>query len=163
MPPRQRHANATPAPASGSQITLTVSNQLPRGVSTANQREQSPRLQSAGVLAAVIFYGLIGLLLCAPIPYGSIEPWAQAVLHCAVFALAFLWCIHAALSGSWFSGDVRLFLPLIATIAFAVLQSLAWSRTNIAGVSVNHALSADPYESWIFVIRLLAVTVAGLM
>ena len=120
-------------------------------------------MKIAEALATVIFCGLIGLLLLTPIPYGSVEPWAQAAFECSVFALAFLWCIHGALSGSWFSGDVRLFLPLAATVAFAALQSLAWSRTNIAGVSVNQALSADPYESWIFALRLLALTVAGLL
>jgi O-antigen ligase len=117
----------------------------------------------ADALATLIFFGLIALLLLAPIPYGSVEPWAQAAFECSIFALGFLWCIHAALTGSWVSGDVRLFLPLVATAAFAVLQSLAWSRTNIAGVTVNQALSADPYESWIFALRLLAFTLAGLL
>ena len=128
-----------------------------------NHREHPVRTKIAAALANVIFGGLIGLLLLAPIPYGAVEPWAQAALECTVFALALLWCIHAALSGSWFSGDARLFLPLLATIAFAALQSFAWSRTNIAGVSVNNALSADPYESWIFALRLLAFTMAGLL
>jgi O-antigen ligase len=117
----------------------------------------------ADTLATVIFYGLVAMLLLAPIPYGSVEPWAQAMLECVVFALAFLWCVHAAFSGSWFSGELRLFLPLLATIALAVLQSLSWSRTNIAGVPVDNVLSADPYESWIFALRLLALTVAGLL
>jgi len=120
-------------------------------------------MRFADALATVIFCGLVALLLLTPIPYGSVEPWAQAAFECAVFALAFLWCVHAALSGSWFSGELRLFLPLVATIAFAALQSIAWSHTNIAGVSVGNALSADPYESWIFALRLLALTLAGLL
>lgn len=117
----------------------------------------------ARTLATVIFYGLVALLLLAPIPYGSVEPWAQAALACTVFVLAFLWCVHAAFSGSWLSGELRLFLPLFATIVFAVLQSLSWSRTDVAGVRVDNVLSADPYESWIFALRLLALTFAGLL
>ncbi len=110
-----------------------------------------------------VFAGLIILIFLTPIPYGSVEPWAQAVFHCAVFALALLWCIHATLTGEWFSGDVRVFVPLGATIVFAILQSLSWSHTNIAGVPAENALSADPYESWIFALRLLSFVLAALL
>lgn len=120
-------------------------------------------MKIADALAMLIFCGLIALLMLTPIPYGAIEPWAQAAFACAVFALAFLWCVHAAFSGTWFSGELRLFLPLLATIAFAMVQSLAWSRTQIAGVSVANSVSADPFESWIFGLRLLALTLAGLL
>ncbi len=120
-------------------------------------------MKAAGFLSAVIFYGLIALLLFTPIPYGSVEPWWQAVFECAVFALALLWCVHVILTDSWFSGDLRLFLPLGATIVFATLQSLSWSSVNIAGVRVANALSADPYESWIFALRLLALVLAALL
>lgn len=110
-----------------------------------------------------MFCGLIVLLIAAPVPYGSVEPWSQAAVHCAIFALGFCWCVHAMLTGSWFAGDLRVFLPIIATAAFAALQSLSWSQTNIAGVNVGNALSADPFESWIFALRLSALTLAGIL
>ncbi len=110
-----------------------------------------------------MFYGLIVLLLAVPIPYGSVEPWSQAVFHCAVFALGFLGFIHILLTRQWLAGDLRVFLPLMATAVFAALQSVSWSQTNIAGVKVLNALSADPFESWIFALRLAALALAGIL
>ncbi len=129
----------------------------------AHQRAGSPRMRIADTLGLGIFCGLIALIFLTPIPYGSVEPWAQAVFQCAVFGLALLWCIHATLTGSYFAGDVRPFAPIAATVLFAVLQSLPWSRATVAGVQVENALSADPYESWIFAIRLLSLMLAALL
>lgn len=103
------------------------------------------------------------MLFLTPVPYGSVEPWSQAAFQCAVFALGFLWCIHAVLKGSLPSVDLRVFLPLIAFVAFALLQSLSWSQSTVAGVKVLNALSADPFESRIFALRLGALVLAGLL
>jgi O-antigen ligase len=65
------------------------------------------------------------------------------------------------LTRSWSTGDLRLFFPLIALAAFAVLQSLSWSNSSIAGVNAVNAISADPFESWIFALRLLTLVVAA--
>jgi O-antigen ligase len=106
---------------------------------------------------------LIGLLIFVPIPYGSVEPWSIAVFECWAFSLALLWCVHAIVSGGWFEGDLRLFLPLIAVVAFATIQSFTWSQTKLAGVNVFNALSADPFETWAFALRLSALTIAALL
>ncbi len=104
------------------------------------------------------------MLVFTPLPYGSVEPWPQAVFECVVFMLGFFWCIHAILEGSWSSsGELRLFFPLIALAGLAIAQSVSGSQANIAGVRVVNALSADPFESWIFAMRLLALTMAGMI
>jgi O-antigen ligase len=123
----------------------------------------SAQTQAARALSAIIFYGLIGLVFLTPAPYGTVEPWSQAAFACAVFALGFLWCIHALLSGSSLTFDPRLFLPLIAFVVFAILQSLSWSQSTVAGVKVANALSADPFESRIFALRLGALVLAAMM
>jgi len=114
-------------------------------------------------ISAIVFYGLIALVFWTPVPYGSVEPWSQAAFECVVFALGFLWCIHAILRGSSLTVDLRLFLPLIALVVFAFLQSLSWSQSTVAGVKVMSALSADPFESRIFAIRLAALLLAALL
>jgi O-antigen ligase len=123
----------------------------------------SARTNAAHILSAVVFYGLMVVVIITPFPYGSVEPWSQAAFQCAVFALGFLWCIHAMLTGSWLAGDLRLFLPLAAAAAFAILQSLPWSQSNLAGVKVGYAVSADPFESWVFALRLAALALAGML
>ncbi|HEY0350353.1 MAG TPA: O-antigen ligase family protein [Pyrinomonadaceae bacterium] len=135
----------------------------PRQPTSFEERGPSSRVRALRLLDATIFYGLTGVLVFAPLPYGSVEPWWQALFECAVFALGLLWSVHATLNRSWALPDLRLFFPLIALAVLATLQSLSWSQGNIAGVRVVQALSADPFESWIFAIRVLALTAAGVM
>jgi O-antigen ligase len=114
-------------------------------------------------IGAVVFYGVIALICLTPIPYGSVEPWAQAEFECAVFALGFGWCIHAILQGSSAKIDLRLFLPLIAMVVFALIQSVSWPQSTVAGVKVGSALSADPFESRVFALRLGGLILTGLI
>src|SRR5256714_12137610 len=144
-------------------VPQTILDNSPRQPTSFEERGPSSRVRALRLLDATIFYGLIGVLVFAPLPYGSVEPWWQALFECAVFALGLLWCLHATLNRSWALPDLRLFFPLIALAVLATLQSLSWSQGNIAGVRVVQALSADPFESWIFAIRLLALTAAGVM
>ena len=123
----------------------------------------SARTTAARTISAIVFYGLIALVLLTPVPYGSVEPWSQATFQCGVFALGFLWCIHATLTRLPPGPDLRLFLPLIALVGLALLQSLSWSHSTVAGVKVLNALSADPFESRIFALRLGALVLAGLL
>ncbi|MFN2578340.1 MAG: O-antigen ligase family protein [Pyrinomonadaceae bacterium] len=135
----------------------------PRQTAPFEEHGRSPRVRILCLLDATIFYGLIVVLILAPLPYGSVEPWSRAVFQSAVFTMGFFWCIHALLNGSWSTGNLRLFFPLIALAALAIVQSLSWSQSNIAGIRVANALSADPFESWIVALQLLALAMAGVM
>lgn len=115
------------------------------------------------LLDGAIFYGLIVVIAFTAIPYGTVEPWSHAVFEAAIFFLALLWIVQGLLSGSWGLVSPNLFYPVIALIAFAILQSLSWSTIDIAGVKVQNAISADPFESWIFALRLSALTLAGIL
>jgi len=115
------------------------------------------------LLDGAIFYGLFVVIAFTAIPYGTVEPWSHAVFEAAIFFLTLLWVIHGALSGSWGLGSLNLFYPLIALIAFAILQSLSWSTIDAAGIKVLNAISADPFESWVFALRLSALTLAGIL
>jgi O-antigen ligase len=117
----------------------------------------------ARVLDTVIFRGLIVVILLTSVPYGSVESWSQAVFQCLVFTLGLLWVLHGFLIKSWKVGSLRLFLPLIALAVFATLQSLSWSQSEVAGSRVVNAISADPFESWVFTLRLSALVLAGLL
>ena len=114
-------------------------------------------------LDAAIFYGLIVVVVFTAIPYGSVEPWSHAVFESAVFFLALLWVIHGFLSGTWGWGNLNLFYPLMALVALAILQSLSWSAIDVAGIKVQNAISADPFESWVFALRLSALTLTGVL
>ncbi|PYS44787.1 MAG: hypothetical protein DMF71_02335 [Acidobacteria bacterium] len=111
----------------------------------------------------VIFAGLIILIGLTAVPYGTVEPWSEAVFECAVLALAGLWVIHGLLTGGWRVEIPRIFLPLIALVGLALIQSLSFGHTVVAGVSVGRAISADPFESRLFALKLSSLILAGLL
>jgi O-antigen ligase len=115
------------------------------------------------LLDRTIFYGLIVVIAFTAIPYGTVEPWSHAVFESAIFFLALLWVVHGFLSGSWGLVNLNLFYPLLALIALAILQSLSWSTIDVAGMKVQHAISADPFESRVFALRLSGLTMAGIL
>ena len=122
--------------------------------------QSKPRRRTAALLDGAIFYGLIAVIVFTAIPYGTVDPWSQAVFECAVFLLGLLWIIHGLLEGSWCVGDLRLVFPIILLVGLAILQSFAWSQTDQAGTKVFWSLSADPFESRAFALRVAALLLA---
>ena len=122
--------------------------------------------ENSGVLALldrVIFYGLIVLIILTAIPYGTVAPWSRAIFECAVFFLTLLWIIQGFLAGSWGVVNTRLIIPMAALVILAILQSFVWSQVDWAGSRVGYSLSADPFESWIFVLRTAALILAAVL
>jgi O-antigen ligase len=121
--------------------------------------------QSAGLrlLERTIFGGLLVLLALTAIPYGTVEPWSEALFECGVWLLTLLWIVHGLFAGSWSFGNARLFYPLIALVAFALLQSIALWQTTAAGEKVWYAISADPFETRRFVLKVAALILAGML
>jgi putative inorganic carbon (hco3(-)) transporter len=112
---------------------------------------------------AFIFYGLVVLVAMVAIPYGTVEPWWEAVFECAVFFLGLLWIIHGLLAGSRARGNVRVFYPIMALVAFGILQRLPLWQMAWAGNRVWYSISADPFESRRFVLKASALILAGLL
>src|SRR6266508_742500 len=136
---------------------------------------QTPAVERAPVVSAVegskvillldriVFYGLMALIALTAIPYASVHPWSHAAFECSVFLLTLLWIMHGLLAGTWLVGNLRLILPIAALVGLAVVQSLVWSQVDWAGIRVGYSLSADPFESWVFVFRTSALVLAALL
>jgi putative inorganic carbon (HCO3(-)) transporter len=122
------------------------------------------RVHTARWLDSVIFAALLALIPLVAIPYGSIQPWWEAVFECAVFSLGALWVVDGLFSGGPRINGHRLFVPLIALIAFAFVQTipLGWG-TVVSNGDTWRSISADPYETRRFTLKLLALTVAGIL
>ncbi len=114
-------------------------------------------------LDRIVFYGLIALIALTAIPYGTVHAWSQTAFECSVFALTLGWIVHGLLAGSWRVGNTRLLLPIAVLVALAILQSLVWWQVDWAGSKVGYSLSADPFESWVFVFRTSALILAALL
>ena len=88
---------------------------------------------------AFLFYGLLVLLIVAPLPWGAILPWAQALLTFAVFALLAVWAIRPRVSPTHGSeGDRGLHVLLVLwalVVAFAGFQIIPLTPGAIAVLS----------------------------
>ncbi len=115
---------------------------------------------TAQFLDRTIYLGLLGLIVLTAIPYGSVQPWWEAIFECLVFGLAALWIVESVLSGSWRITGFRLMLPLIGLIVLLFLQTISWESGSLADDVQRgwHAISADPYETRRAAIKLTAYT-----
>ena len=124
----------------------------------------SARSRMARLLDRIIFLALLALIPLAAIPYGTVEPWWEALFECIVFVLGALWVVEGLLSGVWRISGLPLLMPLLAIIVFAFVQTLAlWGASESINGAVWRALSADPYETRRFTFKLLTLTLAGVL
>ena len=134
----------------------------------SRERAASPSQLSrvaAKLLDRAIFGALLALIVLVAIPYGTVEPWWEAVFECAIFGLGALWLIDGLFRGIWHLPAPSMLVPLLALAAYAFLQTLpVWhASTGAAGIEGDawRALSADPYGTRRFVDKLLALILAG--
>jgi O-antigen ligase len=122
--------------------------------------------RASTILERIIFYSLLVLILLVATPYGIVAPWRGAVetiFECGVFALGILWMTEGMLSGAWISRQHLLLIPLLVLAIFAYTQTLpVGSSSNMTGGSVPvwQAISYDPYETRLMVLKLLAYALA---
>ena len=106
------------------------------------------------LLSKAVFVALVGLVVIAAIPYGTVEPWWKAAFVCAVFATCIVAIIEMLVAGAKrFEGGAVL-LPMLALSALAFVQTLSIGASNVWS-----AISADPFQSRFFALQMLALTV----
>lgn len=118
-----------------------------------------------------MFYSLLVLIGLVAIPYGTAQPWWQAVFQCLIFAFACIAVIErwlradesvrlAGILNSIQRGGGKLLLPLLVLIIFALVQVIPW-RGNVGGVNVQWTLSWDPPGTKAFIVQLCALIAFG--
>jgi O-antigen ligase len=148
-------------------VATELNPPLPRQayVEAAPEVERRTFLQStARLLNRFIFFSLLALFVVVAIPYGTVEPWSEAFFECAIFGLTALWIIEGMITGSWHISERALFLPLVVLVGFALLQAMPFgSVPETAGIQQPFwvAISADPYNTVRFALKLLALILAG--
>jgi O-antigen ligase len=124
--------------------------------------ETSFRERLRRFLEGVIFCGVLTLISLTAVPYGTVDAWWESIFESAAFILGILWILEATLGCSGLVREHRLLLPLFALVVFALIQSLPLGKSAggpaLAGTFVNHAASADPFETWRFALKLSAIT-----
>lgn len=147
-------------------IALAGESQPERSSSITLSGRRSLRGRIAIILERGIFFTLLALILLVAVPYGTVEPWWEALFEVIVFVLGALWTVEGMLSGKWLTREHKVFLPLLLIALYAVVQTLPVipnSSTSAGLLRVWSAISADPYETRLSVLKLLALTLAGVM
>lgn len=144
----------------GTPMTVAAVN----GAGQDGTQAHTSRLRTAlggRIISRTIFASLLLLLFLAPIPYGTVDSWWQALIECAVFALTALWLIDWLLTGRLkLSAHLTLLAPLLALCAFALVQTMPlWPQPTPVGL-LRRAISFDPYETRLAAVRLLTLTLA---
>lgn len=147
-----------------SQMT-TLAGEERVAIVNVSRGDRSVGARYARVLDAAIFYSLVVLILLVAIPYGTVEPWWEALFECIIFALGALWIVEGMLSRGWLLRGHRIFMPLLLIILFAFIQTLPLltTTTTPSGLRLWRAISADPYETRLSILKLLALTLSGVL
>ncbi|MBD0370064.1 MAG: O-antigen ligase family protein [Pyrinomonadaceae bacterium] len=114
---------------------------------------------------AIVFYALLVLIPLTAIPYGTVDPLWEALFECVVFALAIIYILEVAVDGKIDSGSVGLILPLLLFVAYALIQTLPLGSGNQspAVTEMWYAISADPFQTRRWAVKVLALILAGAM
>jgi len=117
----------------------------------------------AQLLDRSIFYGLLIVIALTAIPYGTVQPWWIALFECIVFFFGILGIIEGLMSERWSFKNLSIAAPLVALVLFILFQSLTlFSAAAKPGLpSLGVSVSADPYNTRLVALRLLALIIAG--
>ncbi len=110
------------------------------------------------MLNKLVFATLVVLIVIAPIPYGTVEPWWKAAFVCAVFAICIIALIETLKNRIERIEGTSILLPMLALSVLAFLQTLSLGSRTEASLSVWNTISADPYQTRFFALQMLALT-----
>src|SRR6266480_511176 len=110
----------------------------------------------------IVFFCLLALIVVTAIPYGTVEPWWEAVFECAVFSLVALWIVEVLLRGSWQLKNLAMLLPLLIIVAYAFAQTFEWPAPWLVfgrgRLTAQHMLTIDRYQTYLTARKALALT-----
>jgi O-antigen ligase len=117
---------------------------------------------SARLLDAIIFFCLLGVIVLTSIPYGTVEPWWEAIFESAVFLLTAFWILEGLISGNWQFKRLFILLPLIILTAYAFAQTVEWPAAWLVlgngRLTAQHTLTIDRYQTYLTARKALALT-----
>jgi len=125
--------------------------------------EEGAGQRIADLLSQAIFAALLTLMFLATVAYGGSDPWWKAFFTSAIFGVGILGAVELMLTDKPRLQSLSLLLPLLALVVFSFLQTIPYSTSIASSLGIQqpvwNAISADPYETRIFALQLLALTV----
>src|SRR5581483_817618 len=72
-----------------------------------------------------ILYSLVGLLLLAPLAFGTVEIWSAAIFEIASAILISIWALRQVRTGTLILTGNPVFFPMCAFAALVILQLIS--------------------------------------
>src|ERR1043166_18419 len=122
---------------------------------------RTERLLSMGrLLDKVVFVSLLALIVTTAIPYGTVDPWWEALFECAVFGSTALWILEGLLSGDWGLNRFLPIVPLIILTVYSFLQTVQLPTWIVAtgAHSAQRMLTVDQYQTHLTTLKILSLT-----
>jgi O-antigen ligase len=117
------------------------------------------------VLDPGIFLLLLVIVSSVIIPHPRFELWWELTFTPLIFSLYALRLLEVTLTGNWRIKCLDLLTPLLLLSLFSLVQTLPLNNPQngivAGGLNAWWAISADPYETRRFAIRLLAFVLTG--
>jgi O-antigen ligase len=116
----------------------------------------------SNLIGRAVFLSLLSLIVLTAIPYGTVEAWWVALFECLVFTLTAVWIVDEALLSMRRFQNASLLLPFFSLSLYAYLQTLplfsSRVQSNLLSGVVWASASADPYQTRLFALKFLALT-----
>lgn len=113
------------------------------------------------LLDRTVFVGLLVLIVTTAIPYGTVDPWWDALFECMVFTLGALWIVEGLFSGTWRTNKLLVVVPLVLITGYVFLQTFQWPAGYLpkeGGLVAQNTLTIDRYQTHLTALKTLALT-----
>jgi len=133
----------------------------PGATSARGNSDQALPQRLAKIISAGVFGCLLFVTVFTALPYGTVDPWWEAVFECSVFVLTALWVLEVVLRGSWQVRGLFILVPLFLITAYAFAQTIELPPGWLAeggGRLVRRTLTIDPYQTHVTARKSLALT-----
>jgi O-antigen ligase len=109
--------------------TMEKPKSLKRSLRMAHKKGGSERPPLYALLDVWTFYGLLGLLMLAPLMFGAVEPWSIFILEAATALLCLMWVVQQMVSPQITVKWNSLFPPMLLFAALVLFQILSGRTT----------------------------------
>lgn len=147
---------------------MLVSSLLQRAGETLSERAAETFSERATLLLSkFIFVSLLCIIVFTALPYGTDGTRWEAPFEIAVYLLGILAVLDGLLRRDFppRPNELTIVMPLIGLLLLALIQIIPLSGTPFAGPHAfgRHSVSADPYETKLFIFKLLALIITAVL
>lgn len=121
---------------------------------------ESVSARVAQILENIAFYGLLGVVFFAAIPYGTVEPWFKLLFVFLICIFVVFRIFEGKLTNTPIFSNKLFFAPLLGILLLAIVQIIPFQRiTNL--FNFQSPISLDTYVTKNFILVFFGLILVG--